>query len=124
MPDWLDWYNRHRPHTGVNDRTPQPRHQSVKATHPVAHPDGAAALTVGDRALAERALSYLGDTLPHQESLPGETGTVGWPTWSPTRKSRRSSGVTSSTLRRGRPCGRPAHCALLCAKEWPASWTT
>ncbi|WP_407289164.1 integrase core domain-containing protein [Streptomyces sp. BP-8] len=33
FPDWLDWYNYHRPHTGISGRTPAGRGTNLSGQH-------------------------------------------------------------------------------------------
>ncbi|MFJ5973597.1 integrase core domain-containing protein, partial [Streptomyces sp. NPDC093060] len=33
FPDWLDWYNYHRPHTGIDGRTPASRVTNLPGQH-------------------------------------------------------------------------------------------
>ncbi|WP_157852793.1 integrase core domain-containing protein, partial [Streptomyces iakyrus] len=32
-PDWLDWYNYHRPHTGIGGQTPASRVTNLPEQH-------------------------------------------------------------------------------------------
>ncbi|MFJ8612018.1 integrase core domain-containing protein, partial [Streptomyces sp. NPDC093675] len=33
FPDWLDWYNYHRPHTGIDGQTPASRVINLSGQH-------------------------------------------------------------------------------------------
>ncbi|MEU6332170.1 integrase core domain-containing protein, partial [Streptomyces sp. NPDC047049] len=33
FPDWLDWYNYHRPHTGISGHTPASRVTNLSGQH-------------------------------------------------------------------------------------------
>ncbi|MDJ1137406.1 integrase core domain-containing protein, partial [Streptomyces iconiensis] len=33
FPDWLDWYNHHRPHTGIGGATPASRVTNLPEQH-------------------------------------------------------------------------------------------
>ncbi|WP_157878171.1 integrase core domain-containing protein, partial [Streptomyces torulosus] len=33
FPDWLDWYNYHRPHTGISGQTPASRVTNLSEQH-------------------------------------------------------------------------------------------
>ncbi|WP_345549371.1 integrase core domain-containing protein, partial [Streptomyces lannensis] len=33
FPDWLDWYNYHRPHTGIDGQTPASRVTNLSGQH-------------------------------------------------------------------------------------------
>lgn len=33
FPDWLDWYNYHRPHTGISGQTPASRVTNLSGQH-------------------------------------------------------------------------------------------
>lgn len=52
FPDWLDWYNHHRPHTGISGQTPASRVTNLSGQHTLA--------ALGDEAGAEVHEGFVG----------------------------------------------------------------